>query len=297
MSEAIENYDNKNFSKAEIQFKSIVDKNPNNLNAYEYLGDTYAAQEQWDKAIEVFELLVEKEPNNADFNFKYGGSLGMKAKNSNRFTALFLLDDVKKYLQKAANLDSNHIEVRWALIELYLELPGVIGGSVSKAKNYASQLQKTSPVDGALAYGKIADYEENFEIAEKHYKNAVKIGDSKTCYSKLIDLYIKYDKPDKALLTTDEAFQNLNINDFNFKYAEIAFQFNVKIDEGLDNINAFIKNQSSSDIALDKAFILKAKLHTKLGQLKEAKSCLEQALVHNPDSIQAKNELKHIEQL
>ncbi|WP_445159317.1 tetratricopeptide repeat protein [Mesohalobacter salilacus] len=294
---AIANFDSQNYSKAEVQFKAIINQNPNNFKAYEYLGDTYAAKQEWDKAIKVFEYLLEKQPKNADYNYKYGGSIGMKAKSSNKLTALFLLDDVKKYLKQAANLDVKHIDVRWALLELYLELPGVIGGSIDTAKNYAEQLQNISPVDGALAYGRIADYQDDFNSAEKHFKQAVEIGGSKTCYSKLIDLYVKYQKPDNALHMAKEAIQKLNAKDFNFKYTEIALNFNTKIDNAVKYIDAFIQNHNSSQHSLDEALILKAKLHHKLGQVDEAKFCLTQALAHNPDSIQAKTELKRIQQL
>ncbi len=294
---AIANFDHQNYSKAEVQFKAIINQNPNNFKAQEYLGDTYAAQKKWDKAIEIFEYLLEEKPNNADYNYKYGGSIGMKAKSSDKFTALFLLSDVKKYLNRSADLDPKHIDVRWALLELYLELPGVIGGSIDKAKNFASQLQNISPVDGELAYGRIADYQDDFNSAEKHFKQAVEIGGSKTCYNKLIDLYYKNSHYDKALLTTKDAIQNLNLIDFNYRYAEIALQSNSNLNEALKNIDLFIENHSSSQITFDKALVLKAKLHHKSGQIDEAKFCLTQALAHNPDSIQAKTELKRIQQL
>jgi len=297
MDKAIANFDNQNYTKAEIQFKAITNQNPNNFKAYEYLGDTYAAQQEWDKAIEIFKYLLEKQPKNADYSYKYGGSIGMKAKNSNKLTALFLLDDVKKYLKQAADLDSKHVDVRWALLELYLELPGVIGGSIDTAKNYAEQLQNISPVDGALAYGRIADYEEDFNAAEKHYKNAVKIGGSKTCYNKLIDLYMKNSLYDEALAITQDAIKNLNYSDFQFRYAQIALKANSNMNEAIINVDKFIDKYESSKYSIDEALIIKAKLHSRLGQVDEAKFCLKQALVHNPDSTQAKTELQRIEQL
>ncbi|NBC56824.1 MAG: tetratricopeptide repeat protein [Bacteroidetes bacterium] len=297
MDKAIANFDDQNYSKAEVQFNAIINQNPNNFKAYEYLGDTYAAQKEWDKAIEVFEYLVEKQPNNPDYNFKYGGTMGLKAKNSNKFTALLMLDDVKKYLKKAADLDPKHVDVRWALLELYLELPGVIGGSVDKSKNYALQLQKISPVDGALAFGRIADYEEDFNTAEKHYKQAVKIGGSITCYNTLIDLYLKNKQYDKALTTTKEAIVNLNHRDFQFRFSQIALKANSRIDEAITTIDTFLDDQNPSKYSKDEALIVKAKLHQKLGQIDEARYCLKQALSYNPDSMQAKTELKRIEQL
>lgn len=294
---AIDNFNNKNYDKAEIQFKTIIKENPNDLLAYEYLGDVYAAQNKWDDAIDIFENLLNQKPDNADYNYKYGGSLGLKAKSSDKFTALFLLSDVKKYLKRAADLDENHIDVRWALLELYLELPGVIGGSISKAKNYASQLERISPVDGALAFGKIADYQEDFKTAETHYLKAVEIGGSSICYTKLIELYEKYNKYDKALNYTSEAAKKSNLNKFNFKYAEISIKSNLNTKTAISYIDQYIQNYNKDSKNLDEAFILKSKLHHQLGQIDEAKFCLQKALAYNPSSAQAKSELQRIEQL
>ena len=294
---AIDNFNSKNYDKAEIQLKAIIKENPNDLIAYEYLGDVYAAQKKWDNAIEIFENLFNQNPDNANYSYKYGGSLGLKAKSSDKFTALFLLSDVKKYLQRAADLDENHIDVRWALLELYLELPGVVGGSVTKAKDYASQLERISPVDGALAFGKIADYEENFKSAETNYLKALKIGGSSICYTKLIELYQKYGKYDKALNYTSQAVDSLNQNNFNFTYAEIAIKSNLNTKTAITYIDKYIQNYNKDSKSLDEAFILKSKLHHQLGQIDEAKFCLQKALAYNPSSAQAKSELQRIEQL
>jgi hypothetical protein len=49
----------------------------------------------------------------------------MKAKDSNKFKALGMIDEVKSSFEKAISLNPKHIESRWALIELYIQLPGI----------------------------------------------------------------------------------------------------------------------------------------------------------------------------
>ena len=110
-----------------------------------------------------------------------------------------MLDDVKFHLKKAAELDSKHIDSRWALVQLYTELPGIIGGSFSTARSYASQLKKISPVDGYLAYGYVDEYDKEYSEAETAYKNAIKVGGSPLTYMKLASLYAdKMDRPADA---------------------------------------------------------------------------------------------------
>ena len=157
---AVDHFNNENFSEAKPLFQRYLKENPGHAKTREYLGDIAGSVKDWDTAISYYESLVEEHPENANFNFKYGGALGLKAQEVNKIRALGYVGDIKKYLHKAAELDTHHIEVRWALVELYMQLPGIIGGSEKKSIFFANQLKDISPVDGYLAHGYIAEYNE-----------------------------------------------------------------------------------------------------------------------------------------
>lgn len=193
------------YEQAQILFEKTVREQPDNLKAIEYLGDIRGIAKDWKPAMEYYEKLKNLKPYDANYQYKYGGALGMYAKECNKFKALGLIGDIRKSFEKAIALNPKHIEARWALIELYLQLPGIVGGSESKAQQYASELQKLSPVDGYLAKGRIAEYFERYASAEKYYKLAVETGGSKTTYQKLADLYKnKMNQPEKARATWAE---------------------------------------------------------------------------------------------
>ena len=200
-----------NFDKAEKLFfqgkyalaKPIFDtellENPNNAKVLEYLGDIEGHNKSWNKAMSFYNKLKTLHPSNANYYYKYGGALGMKAKESNKFKALSMIGDVKSNFEKAIRLNPNHIDARWALIELYLQLPGIVGGSERKAQRYANELLKISAVDVYLAKGHIAEYFKNYKEAEKQYSKAIGVSSSKTTYQKLVDLYKnKMNQPEKA---------------------------------------------------------------------------------------------------
>jgi tetratricopeptide (TPR) repeat protein len=170
-------------------FESILLDDPNHLKTLEYLGDIEGINKSWDKAIGYYGKLKTLNPVNANYYYKYGGCLGMKAKECNKFKALGMISDIKFNFEKAIKLNPNHIEARWALIELYLQLPGIVGGSEYKADRYANELLKISPVDGYLAKGHIAEYFYRYKEAEKQYSKAIVVSGSKTSYQKLADLY------------------------------------------------------------------------------------------------------------
>lgn len=192
-------FDDGKADQAEVIFKSIVKSDPTNVKAIEYLGDIAGSNKSWDEALSYYEKLKQLRPTEADYFYKYGGALGMKALEVNKFRALGMIDEVKSSFEKAIQLDPKHLDARWALIELYLKLPGIIGGSESKAIRYSGELMRLSPVDGHLSRGHIEEYFRRYKKAELYYKKAIATGNSKKSYQKLADLYKnKMNEPGKA---------------------------------------------------------------------------------------------------
>ena len=85
----------KEFVKAEAEMSIFLEDNPNDLKAIELLGDAYGHQKKWDDAIGQYQVLKQKRPNNANYHYKYGGALGMKALSISKIRALGIIGDVK----------------------------------------------------------------------------------------------------------------------------------------------------------------------------------------------------------
>jgi hypothetical protein len=175
---------------AEPLFEKDLKENPNNTKTIEYLGDIAGYQKQWNNAIYYYEKLKTTFPKNANYWYKFGGAMGMKAKSINKFKAVAMIDDIENAFLTAAKLDSKHIETRWALVMFYIELPAIVGGSETKAQKQANELIAISKVDGYLAKGYIDSYFNRYVNAEINYLKAYEIGHSKTTFNKLYDLYL-----------------------------------------------------------------------------------------------------------
>ncbi|MBD0830716.1 tetratricopeptide repeat protein [Aestuariibaculum sediminum] len=195
------------FVDAENVLLSYLKKQPQDIEAIELLGDTYGHLKNWDKAIESYQALIDYNANNANYQYKYGGVLGMKALSVNKIKALRLLDDIEAAFLKASKLDSKHIDARWALVEYYMKLPSFMGGGAGRALQIANELEAISKVDGYLAKGSIYEAEEDIELAEKYYKMAINVGGSLLCYDKLTQFYLAQDEPEKAILNLKEAYK------------------------------------------------------------------------------------------
>jgi tetratricopeptide (TPR) repeat protein len=193
------------FDQARPIFENFLKSNPSNLKTIEYLGDIAGKNKSWDTAIGYYRTLKQLRPSDANYYYKYGGVLGMKATQVNRFKALGMIDEVRGSFEKAIVLNPKHIEARWALIELYIQLPGIVGGSQSKAIKYSNELMRLSPVDGYLSKGHIDEYFKRYTAAEQQFKKAIAISGSKMSYQKLANLYkSKMNEPEKAKIVLEE---------------------------------------------------------------------------------------------
>jgi tetratricopeptide (TPR) repeat protein len=200
-------YQQEKWQQAKVLFESFLKTNPNNFKAIEYLGDIAGHQKKWDEAIKYYKVLKVEFPKTANYYYKYGGALGMKAKSVNKFKALGMIDEIENSFLTAAKLDTKHIDSRWALVMLYIELPGIVGGSESRATKYSDELMNLSKVDGYLSRGYIDEYFKRYSKAESNYIKAHEIGNSKTTFQKLYNLYLNKIKNKVKALKLKEQFE------------------------------------------------------------------------------------------
>jgi len=192
-------FQSKKYDEAQVVFEGVLKSKPLDIKTIEYLGEIAAHQKSWVKGAEYFKKLKELKPTEADYFYKYGGCLAMRAMEVNKLKAFTMVDDMKQAFEKAIVLNPKHVQARWALIEIYLLLPGILGGSESKATAYSNELAQFSPVDGYLSRGRIDEYFKRYTSAEKNYIKANEIGKSKVTFQKLYNLYLnKLKDPKKA---------------------------------------------------------------------------------------------------
>lgn len=251
----------KNYNEAKQLLITQINTNKSD-DLIEKLGDVYGLEENWDKAIEYYKMLVKSNPKSANYNYKLGGVLGMKALSVNKFKALGLISDVKYHFTLAANLNKEHIDVRWALIELYLQLPGILGGSIKKAKEYASELESQSPIEGYLAKAYIADYTNNNKEHKKWSLKAINLAEN-----------------------ISSTYPRVNIH---YQLGKIASTYNVALNTGLKHLTWFVKRHNqSNNIKVEWAYYHIAKIYLLKNQQDKAKTYIAKALKVNPDFNEA----------
>lgn len=182
--------------------------------------------------------------------------MGMKAMEVSKFKAALIIGDIKTYLNRAAELDKNHAEVRRALVELYMQLPVIIGGSKEVAERFVAELHKINKVDAYLAEAYIHRSEENQELMEGSIKNALQQALNN---KELVERnYLNYElgeraaalkiMPDAAIYFLQEYAENYNYKDLkspawaHYYIAQIQARQNNQ-DKALTHINKALANK------------------------------------------------------
>lgn len=237
--------------------------------AQEYLGDIASFNKNWDEAVEYYKKLVQNFPQNADYHFKLGGALGFKALESSQLEAVWLVRDIKKYLVRASELDPNHEQARRALVEFYIQLPSVIGGSKETALRYARELKDINELDAFLAHAYI-------------YKSEGELEKSKA----------------EILKALEAAAQNPNLFTRNYLYYELgekATAFQLQPEIASEFLERYIENYGYRDLKSPAwAYYHLAKLKAVQNNKAAALQNINRALAHKFNFPEAEKEKQRI---
>lgn len=228
------------------------------------LGESYAYQEDWDKAIATYKKLTSLVEHDPIYFFKYGGVLAKKAQSSNPFVGLTLLGRIKSSFNKTLTLNPNHIGAHWALIDLYVSLPGIVGGSYNKAYELAKELKTISPLDGYLAMGYIYEYDGEPLKAKSSYFQAL------------------------DLVREGKEFER---NQLNYQLGKVYGDYGVQLDKGINYMARYIANYSIKDgVPLEWAYYRMALLYRKKGNKPKSLFWINKTLRQRADFKRAQEE-------
>ncbi len=122
--------------------------------------------EKLDEAQKWAEQCISGNPQNSDCQEAYGHVLGVKAQRASMFSAMSLAGKVKDAYQKAIELNPKNYSARSSLLQFYLIVPAVAGGSKEKAQALVAETQKLNQVAATLLQCAIDVKEEKVSKAE-----------------------------------------------------------------------------------------------------------------------------------
>src|SRR5438128_758952 len=127
-----------------------------------------------DTAIDLFKQAIAKSPKNAVAHYRLGDVYGDVALKAGLFSQMSLANKCKDEFLAAVALDPNYYEARLGLLEWYLQVPGIAGGSEAKAIEQAAEIKKRDPFRGHLAYASVYRKQQKPDLVRDEYLALVK---------------------------------------------------------------------------------------------------------------------------
>lgn len=293
---AIEHYRNGEY-RAAVNLLSPAGRKPDASPEIKYwLGKTYLKIHEWDKAVKEMENAVRMKPADAEYHLWLGRAYGARAEN--RF---FGFNDARRLLKefkKAKDLAPENIDIRFDLLEFYIQAPGIVGGSSNKAWAEAETIAELNPRAGYTARATIYERKEKWDLALKEYTQAtLEYPDNADVYKDLAQ-YL-YDRKDYAG-ALESALKTTGLNNDSVRGRFLAAASRIHLGTDLEKAKSDMLALASSrlgeeDPALEEIYYLLGVLYHKNGERKKSEESLHKALEIHPNYRKAEEYLKKID--
>jgi len=159
------------------QAQSILEKNlsanPKDAQALAWMAKIKLAFFDNDAAAQLAKQASDIDPKNVEAHINLADALGRKAQDAGLFEKVRIARQLKGELELAVSIDPKNLDALEGLAAFYREAPGIAGGSMSKAKEFADRLMALDPVRGYLAKIDLAAHDKHFDEFEGFYLKAL----------------------------------------------------------------------------------------------------------------------------
>ena len=157
------------YAKAKAAAQAQVAQNPKDAAANYCVGRVAEAEGRSGEAVDWFEKAVGLDERNAEYHLWLGNALGEEAQKANKFRQPFLARRVKTEFEQAVRLDSTSLDARHGLIQFYSVAPGIMGGSMEKAREQAAAVGRLNALRGHVESAQLLEREKDIAGAEREY--------------------------------------------------------------------------------------------------------------------------------
>ena len=225
---------------------------------------TWAYQHKdWETAIDYFEKLIVDYPTAENF-FKLGVAAARKSLEVSRFFSVPYVVKARKSVLKAHELEPSRVVYLNLLIQLYAEIPTILGGNMTFAQRKAKDLTLIDPIEGMLMEAYLFQLNNETEAAINQYRELFRT--LKTDIKKLKNGFLSFRR------------------DLIFELGRAAAEYQLESEMGIAALDYYILDFSDEDnYPLEWAYYYRSKIYFYNDKLEKAQASLEQALKIKPD--------------
>lgn len=238
-------------SKYQALEQSVTDKSQ--LSYWQ--GRAALHQDKLDQAEALLEKAASAFPKDADKQFWFGVVNLKQASNASIFSAPGYAKRGKAQLEKVLSIDPKHKGALSAMFEYMLHAPSIVGGSTTKARQLADELNAIDQNVGAIHYLKLY---RKLEDKAKEQKAALKIlNTEKSNAAALLSAGFSFQRAEhfdlahqaftQASLKASEKGQYTKLQS-RYQIGKTAVLSNKNINEGIDSLQLYIASEINNKL-------------------------------------------------
>ncbi len=247
------------------------------------------------EAVTIGERAIRASPNDARLWLWLGRAYGRKAIEANLLARASWAGKTREAWEKAVELDPTNTEARFDLMQYYLQAPGMLGGSIDKAKSQADAIGRIDPAHGQLALGMIAMTQKDSAGAETAWREAVRLAPSdhrvRLAWSAFLTREARHDELFAFWNGQAESFPDDAMVQFQIGRAAAVTGQNLEAGlAALDRFATMSRKPTEEQLSAGAAWWRRGQILEKLGRSDEALAAYEAAVVANPNLADAKKD-------
>lgn len=131
-----------NTDDARQQLEQYLSKQPADGAALQALARTHLVSGNAEQAVKLLEQAVSAQPVSAESQFRLGQALAAHVNDVSVFSKPGVARRMRAAFTRAVELAPESVEYRGALLQWYAQAPGIVGGSLDKAREELAQIRK-----------------------------------------------------------------------------------------------------------------------------------------------------------
>ncbi|MCK5147699.1 tetratricopeptide repeat protein [bacterium] len=166
-------YETGKYREAAAELKNHIDSHPTDVEALRYLTLCYINLEEDKDAVKIVEKLVANDEDNAEYQYTAALAYGLRAQQAGLLKKAGYAKKMKAAVERAIQLNPDHIAARQVLMQFHLFAPGIMGGDKAEAYQQAQAIMERNRMRGhhvlAMCYMK----DQCHEDAENEYRISI----------------------------------------------------------------------------------------------------------------------------
>lgn len=250
-----------------------------------------------DAAIEAGEQAVETLTQDSQAWFWLGRAYAQQAMRASLLGKPKWAGKTRDAYLQAVTLDPANLDARFDLMQYYVMAPGFLGGDREKADAQVLAMAERDAVMGKLATAMLAQYDKQPAVAERAYRDALKLDPAHSRARIGLAMYLQPgERWDEIRTLWDESLAT-NPNDAlaHYQLGRLAVLSGQQLDAGLVHLDRFISiNETPESMTVGAAHWRRGQLLEKLGRRDDALAAYGEAVRRQPSLQSAKDDLERL---